>query len=166
MTAGLVAHPAAAPVPASELPRRDFLALVTFATASIGAAAAGWALIESMNPAADVIAAGGPIDIDLTKLAAGQQIVVRWRGSPILVVKRTPDALRTLRSRSLLARLSDPNSDVPRQPSCARNWHRSINPEFAVLVGACRAISSSAPEPGRMRGRQSRRPKTWPSASR
>jgi len=62
--------------------------------------------------------------------------------------------------------LSDPNSDVPRQPSYARNWHRLINPEFAVLVGACRAISSSAPEPGRMPGRQSRRPKTWPSASR
>jgi len=94
-------------------------------------------LIDSMNPAADVIAAGGPIDIDLTKLAAGQQIVVRWRGSPILVVKRTPDALRTLRSRSLLAHLSDPNSDVPRQPSYARNWHRLINPEFAVLVGVC-----------------------------
>jgi ubiquinol-cytochrome c reductase iron-sulfur subunit len=121
----------------SEPARRDFLKLVTMATAAIGGAAVAWAFIDSMNPAADVIAAGAPMDIDVSKLAAGQQIVILWRGSPILVVNRTPDALKTLQEASLIGRLSDPNSGVEQQPSYARNWHRSIKPEFAVLVGIC-----------------------------
>jgi ubiquinol-cytochrome c reductase iron-sulfur subunit len=117
--------------------RRDFLKLVTGATAAIGSAAAAWALIDSMSPAADVIAAGAPIDVDLSKLSPGQQIVILWRGSPILIVNRPPDALKTLQSASLLSRLSDPGSSVMQQPSYAKNWHRSVNPEYAVLVGIC-----------------------------
>jgi ubiquinol-cytochrome c reductase iron-sulfur subunit len=74
-----------------------------------------------MNPAADVIAAGAPRDIDLSKLRPGQPIVVLWRGSPILVVNRTPEALRTLQQPSLIARLSDRNSSVTQQPSYADN---------------------------------------------
>ena len=38
---------------------------------------------------ADVIAAGASNDVGLTKLAPGRQIVVPWRGSPILVVRHT-----------------------------------------------------------------------------
>ncbi|HTW68567.1 MAG TPA: ubiquinol-cytochrome c reductase iron-sulfur subunit [Acetobacteraceae bacterium] len=118
-------------------PRRDFLKLVTGATAAIGAAALVWPMIDSMNPAADVIAAGAPMDIDLTKIASGQQVIVRWRGAPILIVNRTPQVLKTLRSASLIHRLSDPDSKVHQQPSYAENWHRSIKPEIAVLVGIC-----------------------------
>jgi ubiquinol-cytochrome c reductase iron-sulfur subunit len=117
--------------------RRDFLKLVTGACAGIGTAAIGWALIDSMEPAADVIAAGAPIDIDLSKLEPGQQIIVEWRGNPILLVHRTPAALKTLQSASLLSRLSDPNSDAYQQPEYAKNWHRSIKPEYAILVGVC-----------------------------
>ena len=131
---GSTVHVGCAP---SEPLRRDFLKLVTVATASIGSAAVAWVFIDSMNPAADVIAAGAPIDIDLSKIASGQQIVILWRGSPILVVNRTPEALKTLQQPSLLGRLSDPNSTVEQQPPYARNWHRSIRPEFAVLVGVC-----------------------------
>src|ERR1700749_3835806 len=90
--------------------RRDFLMLVTGATAAIGAAAAGWALVDSMNPAADVIAAGAPMDVDISKLEPGQQIVVLWRGSPMLIVNRPPEALKTLQEASLVGLLSDPNS--------------------------------------------------------
>ena len=43
----------------------------------------------------DVIAAGAPIDIDISKLGVGQQIVVLWRGAPMLIVNRTPEALKT-----------------------------------------------------------------------
>jgi ubiquinol-cytochrome c reductase iron-sulfur subunit len=92
--------------------RRDFLKLVTMATAAPGGAAVAWAFIDSMNPAADVIAAGASMDIDVSKLAPGQQIVILWRGSPIVVVNRTPDALKTLQQPSLIGRLSDPNSSV------------------------------------------------------
>ena len=111
--------------------------LVTGATAAIGAVAVGWALVNSMNPAADVIAAGAPIDVDISKLEPGQQIVILWRGAPMLVVNRPPDALKTLQTPAMVGQLSDPNSRVAQQPAYAQNWHRSVKPEIAVLVGIC-----------------------------
>jgi ubiquinol-cytochrome c reductase iron-sulfur subunit len=133
-----------------DVPRRDFLKLVTGATAAIGTAAFAWTLIDSMNPSADVIAAGAPIDIDLSKIEAGQQVIIRWRGDPILIVNRTPAALKTLQEPSLVGRLSDPDSTVHQQPPYAENWHRSIEPEFAVLVGICThlgCLPSYMPQP-------------------
>jgi len=117
--------------------RRDLLSLVTGAGTIIGAVAIAWPLLDSMNPSADVIAAGAPIEIDLSKIAAGQQIVVLWRGAPMLIVNRTPEALKTLQAPDLVASLSDPNSGVRQQPDYAENWHRSVKPEYAVLVGIC-----------------------------
>jgi len=117
--------------------RRDFLGLVTGAFAAIGTAAFAWTLIDSMNPAADVIAAGAPMEIDISKLEPGQQIIVRWRGMPILLVNRTPEMIATLQNKEDVARLADPDSDVNQQPPYAKNWHRSVHPELAVLVGIC-----------------------------
>jgi len=111
--------------------------LVTGATAAIGAVAMGWALVDSMNPAADVIAAGAPIDVDISKLEPGQQIIILWRGAPMLVVNSPPDPLKTLQTPAMVGLLSDPNSRVAQQPAYAQNWHRSVKPEIAVLVGIC-----------------------------
>ncbi|MDQ2804502.1 MAG: ubiquinol-cytochrome c reductase iron-sulfur subunit [Pseudomonadota bacterium] len=110
---------------------------MTGAFAALGGVAIAWTLIDSMNPAADVIAAGAPMDIDISKIEPGQQIVVRWRGDPILVVNRSPEMLKKLQEPTYVSRLSDPNSHVVQQPDYAKNWHRSIKPEFAVLVGIC-----------------------------
>ena len=119
--------------------RRDFLSLVTMSFAGLGTIAIAWTLVDLMNPSADVIAAGAPMDIDISKIEAGQEIIVRWRGDPILIVNRTPEALKALQEPSMIALLSDPNSTVDQQPSYAKNWHRSIKPEFLVLVGICTA---------------------------
>jgi ubiquinol-cytochrome c reductase iron-sulfur subunit len=96
-----------------------------------------WAFIDSMNPSADVIAAGAPIEVDLSRVSPGQQIIILWRGSPILIINRTPDALKTLQSPAMVQRLSDPNSEAMQQPPYAVNWHRSVNPEYGVMVGIC-----------------------------
>lgn len=117
--------------------RRDFVSLVAGAGAFIGGCAIAWTLIDSMQPSADVIAAGAPIDIDLKPLSPGQQIVVLWRGSPILIVRHTPEMIKTLQQPPLIAQLSDPASEVDQQPKYAQNWHRSLNPEYVVLVGIC-----------------------------
>lgn len=117
--------------------RRDFLTLVTGACAAIGSAAIAWTLIDSMNPAADVIAAGVPMDIDIGIIAPGQQIIVRWRGMPILFVNRTPAMVKTLQNSADVARLRDPHSEAHQQPAYAKNWHRSVKPELAVMVGIC-----------------------------
>ncbi|HLY90323.1 MAG TPA: ubiquinol-cytochrome c reductase iron-sulfur subunit [Acetobacteraceae bacterium] len=121
----------------SEPARRDLLKLVTLATAAIGTGAVAWAFIDSMDPAADVIAAGAPIEVDLSRVSPGQQIIILWRGSPILIINRTPDALKTLQSPAMVQRLSDPNSEAMQQPPYAVNWHRSVNPEYGVMVGIC-----------------------------
>lgn len=117
--------------------RRDFLTLVTSSFALVGTAAFAWTLLDSMDPASDVRAAGAPMDIDISKIDAGQQIIVRWRGMPILFVNRIPSMLATLRNKADIARLADPNSKAFQQPPYARNWHRSLQPELAVLVGIC-----------------------------
>lgn len=124
-------------VAVGEVPRRDFLQLVTGAAAAIGTAAIAWTLIDSMEPAADVIAAGAPIDLDISKIQPGQQVIVRWRGKPILIVNRTPEAMKSLQSPAVLNRLSDPDSKVHQQPPYAQNWHRSSRMEMLVLVGIC-----------------------------
>ncbi len=117
--------------------RRDFLTLVTLATAAVGVGAVAWTFIDSMNPAEDTLAAGAPLEVDLSKIAPGQQIVVLWRGKPIFVLNRTPEALKELQAPDLLSRLSDPNSSVHQQPPYAENWHRSTTPEYGILVGIC-----------------------------
>ena len=117
--------------------RRDFLQLVAGAVGAVAVVATGYVLVDMLNPAADVLAAGGPVDIDLTKVAPGQQVIVQWRGKPIFIVNRTPPLLKELQDASLVNRLADPSSDTNQQPPYARNWHRSIKPEYAVLVGIC-----------------------------
>ena len=119
------------------LRRREFLYLATASVAGYGAASVAWTLIDQMNPSADVIAAGAPIDVDLTKLGAGQQIIVRWQSHPIFVVNRPQSALNLLQQGKLRDRLRDPDSNSFQQPTYARNWHRSIKPELLVLVGIC-----------------------------
>jgi ubiquinol-cytochrome c reductase iron-sulfur subunit len=117
--------------------RRDFLYIATAAVGAIGAAAAVVPLIDQMDPDAATLAAGGPVELDLSKVAPGQQVQIRWRSRPIFVTNRTPAALKMLQSKEILDRLSDPTSDNNQQPQYAKNWHRSIKPEFGVLVGIC-----------------------------
>ena len=117
--------------------RRDFLFIATAATAAVGAMATLWPLIDQMNPDAATIAAGGPVDVDLKQLQPGQQLVLLWNSRPVFVVNRTKAALASLQNPEVLDRLSDPNSARLQQPPYATNWHRSINPEYLVVVGVC-----------------------------
>lgn len=131
-----LSHPAAASGE-PEQTRRDFLYLVAGAVGAVGVVATAYTLVQSLNPAADVLAAGGPVDVDLSKVAPGQQVVVLWRGRPVFIVNRTPALLKELQDPKLVNRLSDPNSEENQQPPYARNWHRSLEPEYLVLVGVC-----------------------------
>ncbi|HXC13123.1 MAG TPA: ubiquinol-cytochrome c reductase iron-sulfur subunit, partial [Stellaceae bacterium] len=112
--------------------RRDFLVLVAGAVGAVAVVATAYTVIDSLNPAADILAAGGPVDVDLSKVAPGQQVIVQWRGKPIFIIDRTPALLKELQDAKLVERLSDPNSEANQQPPYARNWHRSIDPQYAV----------------------------------
>ena len=121
----------------SEPTRRDFLYVATTSVGVVGAALATVPFIDQMNPDAAVLAAGGPIDVDLKDLGDGQQIVARWRSHPIFIVSRPENALAELRDPALLAQLADPQSQERQQPEYAENPYRSIKPEFGVLVAIC-----------------------------
>ncbi len=117
--------------------RRDFLYIATGAVGAVGAAGIAVPLIAQLQPDAAVVAAGAPIDVDISGVAPGQQILVKWRGHPIFIVNRPPEALKVLQEQSLVSKLSDPDSKALQQPQYAANWHRSAKPEFLVLVGVC-----------------------------
>jgi ubiquinol-cytochrome c reductase iron-sulfur subunit len=134
-----------------QIKRRDFLYMTTAATALIGTAAALWPMIDSMNPSADVLAGGGPVDIDVSGLSAGDQKLVSWRSKPMFILRRSPQMLDLLREKQVVSLLRDPNSEQHQQAAYADNWHRSIKPEYAVLVGICThlgCIPELQPRPG------------------
>lgn len=120
-----------------ESTRRDFLYIATATVGAVGAAATLIPLIDQMNPDAATIAAGAPVEFDLSDVEPGQQVVVRWRERPIFVINRTPQILQALQSPELLVELADPLSRERQQPPYAANWHRSIKAEYSVLVGIC-----------------------------
>jgi ubiquinol-cytochrome c reductase iron-sulfur subunit len=117
--------------------RRDFLYIATAMVGAVGAVATLVPLVDQMNPDASTLAAGGPVDVDVSKIAEGSQIMVRWRERPIWIYHRSQQALKTLQSTQDTSLLSDPNSEQQQQPPYATNWHRSIKPEYGVLVGIC-----------------------------
>jgi ubiquinol-cytochrome c reductase iron-sulfur subunit len=100
--------------------RRDFLYVATGAAAAVGMFASLFPMIDQMVPDASTLAAGGPVDFDLSKLQPGQQAVVRWRSRPIFIVNRPPAALKTLQDPQLLAQLSDASFSAPQQAALPR----------------------------------------------
>jgi ubiquinol-cytochrome c reductase iron-sulfur subunit len=117
--------------------RRDFLYIATGMVGAVGGLAALVPLIGQMNPDASTLAAGGPVDLDVSKIEEGAQVVVYWRQRPIFVFHRSKQTLTELQSSEDVSQLADPNSDQLQQPPYATNWHRSVKPEFGVLVGIC-----------------------------
>ena len=116
--------------------KRDFLFLATAAMAAVGSASAMWPLIDQMNPDAKA-RAGDWVDVDLSSLEPGEQILVKWRSAPVAIVRRSQEQIERLASPELLVRLrlSYPNSQ-PR-PSYVADWSRSLDPQFLVVSPIC-----------------------------
>lgn len=129
--------PTSVTIPSREPTRRDFLYIATAMVGAVGSAVAILPLLDQMNPDAATLAAGSPVDFDLSKVEPGQQVVVRWRERPIFIVHRTPQMLKILQDPKLVANLADPQSNQLQQPPYANNWHRSVKPQYGVLVGIC-----------------------------
>jgi ubiquinol-cytochrome c reductase iron-sulfur subunit len=126
------------PIPYASPPsRRDFLYIATATAGAVGAMATMVPLLSQMEPDRSTIAAGAPVDIDISHIRPGQQIQARWRDRPVFIINRTPALLKVLQDPKLIDVLSDPDSSAQQQPPYAKNWHRSVKPEYAVLVGIC-----------------------------
>jgi ubiquinol-cytochrome c reductase iron-sulfur subunit len=131
--------------------RRDFLSIAATAVAGVGAACAAWPLISSMNPARDTLAAGAPVDIDISKVQPGQQIIALWRSRPIYIVNRTQAMQDILKADKDAGQLRDADSNTNQQAPYAKNVYRSVKPQYLVLVGICThlgCLPEFVPQPG------------------
>lgn len=114
------------------------------ATAAVGGAAGvatAVPFVASMLPSERAKAAGAPVEVDISKLAPGQMMVVEWRGKPVWIINRTKEMLDSLKQTDGL--VSDPNSEKPMQPEYCKNEARSIKPEYMVVVGICTHLGCS-----------------------
>ncbi len=107
--------------------RRDFMMLTASALAGVGAAAAAWPFVNSMNPAADVLALAS-VEVDLSPIAPGQTIKVKWRGVPVFIRHRTPEDIAASRAVDI-SELPDPQTDAERVQKGHEQW--------LVMVGVC-----------------------------
>ncbi len=106
--------------------RRDMLFIATGAVGAVAVGSVAWPLISQMNPDASTIAAGAPIDVDLSAIAEGAIVTVKWRGKPIFVRHRTPKEIKEA-VEVPLSSLPDPQSDA----------QRVKKPEWLVVIGVC-----------------------------
>ncbi len=93
--------------------RRDFLFLATGAIGTVGAALAVWPFVDQMNPDAAVIAAGAPVEVDLSPIAVGQIIKLFWRGKLIFIRHRSEKEILEAEDVPLNI-LIDPEPDADR----------------------------------------------------
>jgi ubiquinol-cytochrome c reductase iron-sulfur subunit len=105
--------------------RRDFLMLLAGGGAAVGAAALAWPLIDSMNPAADVLALSST-EVNISQIEAGQSVTITWRGKPVFIRHRTGKEIEEARAVNV-ADLPDPQPDADRVEK----------PEWLVVVGVC-----------------------------
>ena len=117
--------------------------LVTMSSAVGGIAAVGVAIpfVASMAPSARALAAGAPVEVDLSQIEPGMMLTVEWRGKPVWIVNRTPEMLAALSKHE--DRLVDAASEQTQQPDYAKNSGRSIKPQYLVAVGICTHLGCS-----------------------
>jgi ubiquinol-cytochrome c reductase iron-sulfur subunit len=105
--------------------RRDFLVLVTAAFGAVGVGAAVIPFIQSMAPAADTLALS-TTEVDLTPVAVGQSITVKWQGGPVFIRHRTPKEIEEANAVDV-KELRDPQTDASRVKK----------PEWLIVKGNC-----------------------------
>ena len=115
--------------------RRRVLIASTAVIGAAGVAAVATPFVRSWTPSAKAEAAGAAVIQDIASIEEGQMIVVKYRGKPIYVVKRTEDMVNTLEPVEPL--LADPDSSASLQPEYAKNQTRSIEPGLLVVEGVC-----------------------------
>ena len=115
-------------IPATDPSRRDFLYIATATAAAVGAATTLVPLVSQMNPDASTIAAGAPIEFDLSPVVEGQIVKVFWRSKPIFIFHRSQkeiDEARQLNWHDLI----DPEPDTARVKPGHDAW--------LIVIGIC-----------------------------
>ena len=121
--------------------KRQFLTSALTVVGAVGSGYLAVPFLAQMQPSVKAMAAGAPVEVDISKMEVGQLIRVAWRGKPVWVLNRTPEVLVTL--TTLDSELRDPLSDESDQPESSKNPGRSLKPEIFVAVGLCTHLGCS-----------------------
>jgi ubiquinol-cytochrome c reductase iron-sulfur subunit len=123
--------------------RRRLLTAATVGTGVIGAAFAAIPFIASWKPSARAKALGAPVEVDASKLEAGQMLKVVWRGQAVFVVRRVKAVVDQLGGHDDM--LADPKSDDSVQPDYIKSTGavRARNPEYWVGLAVCTHLGCS-----------------------
>ena len=121
--------------------KRQFLTTALTVVGAVGTGYLAVPFISQMQPSARAMAAGAPVEVDISRIEPGQLIRVAWRGKPVWVLSRTPEVLEILEKDT--AKLADPNSKDSDQPDDTSNSYRSIRPEIFIAVGLCTHLGCS-----------------------
>ncbi len=121
--------------------KRQFLTTALTVVGAVGTGYLAVPFLSQMQPSAKAMAAGAPVEVDISKIEPGQLIRVAWRGKPVWVLSRTPEVINVLENET--AKLADPNSHDSNQPEDSNNPLRSIKPEIFVAVGLCTHLGCS-----------------------
>ncbi|MEL6519498.1 MAG: ubiquinol-cytochrome c reductase iron-sulfur subunit [Pseudomonadota bacterium] len=125
--------------------RRDFLYFATGGAGAVVAGAAGWGMINQMNPSADVQALSS-IRVDVSGVEPGTQITVKWLGKPVFIRRRTEEEIAEAEAVALdeLPDVEARNANIG--PATAEDVNRYIQPpeeeaalpgEWLVMMGVC-----------------------------
>ncbi|MGN5519687.1 ubiquinol-cytochrome c reductase iron-sulfur subunit [Halopseudomonas sp. Lyrl_26] len=121
--------------------RRRFLVAATSVVGAAGVVGVAVPFVGSWFPSARAKAAGAPVKVNISKIEPGQQIVAEWRGQPIFISRRTPEALALLDEMDSV--VADPESSASSQPAYVDGKTRSIKPEILVVLGICTHLGCS-----------------------
>jgi ubiquinol-cytochrome c reductase iron-sulfur subunit len=113
--------------------RRDFLIMTAGALGAVGTAAVVWPMVQSMNPAADVLAMAST-EVDLAQVKEGESITTVWRGKPVFIRYRTAKEIEEARAAPM-GDLKDPQSDEDRVKQST--FDGKLMPQWLVMIGVC-----------------------------
>jgi ubiquinol-cytochrome c reductase iron-sulfur subunit len=120
--------------------RRDFLYLTTGMAGAVGAVAVAWPFIDQMRPDASTLALAS-IEVDISSLAAGSSLTVKWRGKPVFIRNRTDKEVAEAKAVEI-DDLKDPiarNANLPpdQQATDAARSAGDGKENWLVMVGVC-----------------------------
>ncbi|KAH7116205.1 Rieske [2Fe-2S] iron-sulfur domain-containing protein [Dendryphion nanum] len=95
------------------------------ALTSLGAKATVQDFLVNMSASADVLAQA-KVEIDLSAIPEGKNVIIKWRGKPVFIRHRTEDEIKEAENTKWES-LRDPQSD----------GDRVKKPEWLIMLGVC-----------------------------
>ncbi|KAA8901440.1 cytochrome b-c1 complex subunit Rieske [Sphaerosporella brunnea] len=95
------------------------------ALSAAGAKATVQDFLVSLSASADVLAMA-KVEVDLSSIPEGKNVIIKWRGKPVFIRHRTPDEIMEA-NKVDISKLRDPQPDA----------ERVKKPEWLVMLGIC-----------------------------